>query len=227
VFWTIVSCVVGFLTGILAGFIVSLVLFLDQFSFSLAGSRVKETVKATKEITKLQDRAGARNRYRYSLGVIIDTLDQTWNSSEFREDEWPPLVHFSPEKLCVANEKGEPDSEADRWALFNEYVKPVIENVNSFSFLGRQYLDFARIFRKGPEIRQLTALTDFCNQLRAVVSEFDAAYGNNLVKMVKVNNKVVIQPVSDASPQDIKPLREAYRELHRAWGEWLRAVSFV
>ncbi|MCQ3972515.1 MAG: hypothetical protein DPW09_03600 [Anaerolineae bacterium] len=220
----------GIATGIFTSFTVGLFLFFDQFSFSLAGYCVNETVAATKEIPKLKERAEARDKYRYSLGVIIDEFNKVWRNNRFREDEWPRLVHFKFKdgQPYLANEKNEFDPNADRWAFFNEYIKPVRENINSFSFLGRQYLDVAHIFGKGSEIRKLTALTELCNKLRTVVSELDAAYESNLVKMVKVNNdEVVIQPASDEDPQAIERLRTAYRELHKAWVEWLRIVNLV
>jgi hypothetical protein len=72
----------GVLTGLITSFAVSISLFFDQFSFSVAGHGVNETVKATKEITKLNDRAKARDKYRYSLGVVIDDLSKAWESSK-------------------------------------------------------------------------------------------------------------------------------------------------
>ena len=159
------------------------------------------------------------------FGVIIDILDQTWKSDKFKEDEWPCLINFTFEdgQPCLANERQEPDPKADRWALFDEYIRPVIKNINNFSFLGIH--DLARHLFPKSKICQLNALTELCSRLRAVVSEFDAVYDSGLVRMVKANNdEIVIQPVSNANPQDVEQLRKAYCELYKAWNEWLDAA---
>jgi hypothetical protein len=222
------------LAGVIIGFVLdillSLFLSLDQFR-GYTDKRVKKTAIATQEIVKSEKRSELRNRYRYSLGVIIDKLDQIWKRDDFKfkEDAWPCLVHSADAdgQPCIANREGKPDPEADRWDLFNLYVRPVIEDVCNFSFIGKYGL--ARWFSK--DIRQLGALTELCSQLETVVSEFDAAYevkqeGKQVVKLDTVNNQVVICPTIDPiDSEDVKRLRDGYYSLYKAWGEWLKATG--
>ncbi len=223
------------LAGVGIGFVLdillSLFLSLDQFR-GYTDKRVKKTAIATQDIVKSEKRSELRNRYRYSLGVIIDNLDRIWkrNDFKFREDAWPCLVHFAKDadgQPCIANREGKPDPKTDRWDMFNLYVRPVIEDICNFSFIGRYGL--ARWFSK--DIRQLRALTELCSQLETVVSEFDAAYevkheGEQVVKLDIVNDKVVIRPTIDPTDSgDVKRLRDGYHGLYKAWRKWLKATG--
>ena len=95
----VINIIIGIVLGIVTGLVTSTIVnsrgFLD--SAARARYRVRETVKATKEILEKpkETRARTRNRYRYSLGVIIDDFDNFWKSDTFKEDEWPRLVHFA------------------------------------------------------------------------------------------------------------------------------------
>jgi hypothetical protein len=80
----------AFVAGVLLGFIANIAVGIwfsyDQFSRSSAGFRVKNTVEATQRIIdEERDRGSLRNKYRYSLGVIIDELvpADDINSSSF------------------------------------------------------------------------------------------------------------------------------------------------
>ena len=150
----IILLVAGAIVGFVLDVVLSLILSLDQY-WGYTGNRVKKVVAATREIIEAKGRSRLRNRYRYSLGVIIDILDQIWKGDNFKRDAWPCLVNFADDangRLCIADQEGKPDPKADRWDLFNRYVRPVIEDISNFSFIGRYGL--ARWFSK--DIRQLS-----------------------------------------------------------------------
>ena len=212
----------GAAVGLVTDILVTLWASLNEFSSSMASYRVNQVIEATQEIVQTKHRSGARDRHRYSLGVIIDCLDQTFGKGDgFKENEWPCLVHHTRDKQpLLADRDGTPNDKADRWDLFDLYIRPVIDDINAFSFIGRYPL-FPRFFKR---IRQLKGLTKLCTHLETVVRELDAAWAEKKVGLERVDGKVVIQPV-DWSNEDIGRLREAYRNLHRAWREWLHATN--
>ena len=229
--YLILGGIVGFIINLIAGLFFSH----DQFSSSMARYRVKDTVDATKRIIKETEKAEAdcvsrlRNKYRYSLGVIIDELELVFGrNSKFKEDEWPCLIDFDPNNnkngFRSVDEKG---NDKDRWDRFNKYVRPVVEDINSTSFIGNYSL--VRYFSK--EVRQLNALTELCNCLEKVVSELDAAFeAKSLVEIVPINpgdnSKVMIKPiVPNSSVQNINRLKKEYLNLHKAWNKWLSAAE--
>ena len=214
--------ILGLLGGFAANVVVSMAFAVAQFRFSMAGYRVQRVAEATREICGSSNRARICNKHRYSLGIIIDRLEQTFGrNGSFKSSEWPCLVHYArgtqggmPQ---IADRDGTANPKADRWDLFNLYVRPVIEDIDSFSYIGR-YLCFSKIFR------QLKALTKLCTCLENVVCEFDAAFGAGLVKLVMVNSRVVIRPTS---PGDVAQLEEEYCKLYRAWRKWLCVMGGV
>lgn len=208
--------VIGFLTSATA----SLLLSLDQFRASTAGYRVEKTIEATNEILKSMNRSRVRDRYRYSLGVIIDKLEKTFGTNNaFEKVEWPCLIDYDCKLL-------QPIKGKDRWDLFNRYVRPVIEDINGSSFIDKYYL--ARCF---PRLRQLSALTKLCKCLENVVCELDAAFeANRLIELIQVNGDAVIRPTADSinsESKSIERLRDKYHDLHTAWHEWLRITYRV
>lgn len=208
-----------FMLGVIVGLVtdagVSLLLSLDEFRSSSAGYRVNNTVRATKEILERKKGGGSssrlRDKYRYSLGVVIDNLGQEFADAPFNTDEWPCLIHQKQLQPL-----------GDRWKFFRDYVRPVVEDLGGLSFLGRYSLAYCFC----QSVRQLDALAKLCHRLEDVVCELDAAFGANnpLVELAKVNGKTVIQPIN-VSSEDIGQLREAYRNLREAWSKWLRAAG--
>jgi hypothetical protein len=207
--------------GLATDIIVTLWASLNEFSSSTASYRVDQVIEATQEILQTKYRSRARDRHRYSLGVVIDHLEQVFGKDDgFRKNEWPCLVHHTQdEQPLLANRDGTANDQADRWDFFDLYVRPVVDDINGFSFIGK-YPIFPRIHKK---TRQLKALTKLCTDLEIVVRELDAAFETKTkVRFGRVLGKVVIQPV-DSSDESIGRLREAYRSLYKAWCEWLKA----
>jgi hypothetical protein len=205
-----VSFILGFLASAIAGLLLSYL----QFSFSTAGYRVKMTVQATRKIVKARAENAytetLRDKYRYSLGVIIDELAATFGTTDdFQENEpWPRLVNSS---IHLGDD---PQTEKkDRWSLFDQCIRPVIQDINIYSFIGW--------FRLCPTICQLSALVRLCNRLETVVGELDAAFGGGLVGL-DTKDKVVRQPTTD--PAKVQSLKKKYCDLHKAWLVWLRAA---
>jgi hypothetical protein len=230
-----VSVVLSFLVeiaiGIVAGIIVGLLFLWYEFTFSTAVSRVRKAAEATREIRKAKhdSRGPLRNRYRYSLGVIIDRLDR---KDESGNDKWPPLVHFydkdkeKPPQL--ANRDGEPNLKADRWDFFELYIRPVAEDIRRFSYVSKYPL----AGRLCKETRQLGALVKLCNQLENVVCELDGAFEDKLVTldrvehrvMDKVDHIVIVRPTESAIDR-VSDLRKSYEDLDTTWRAWLCAIG--
>jgi len=215
----------GYLIGFVINLITAVLVSYYQFQFSTAGYRVKSTAKATEEIYKAhtdEKKANTeknhyigqlRNKYRYSLGVIIDILVQIWEK-DGREDARPRLVHYKQKKGCIYDRDGNEGKGADRWDFFNQFIRPVIEDINTYSFIG--WFGWCPLCPR--RIRQLSSLTKLCSQLETVVSEFDAAYGEDLVTIEKDE----VKPTSKPDPEKMREtLGEVYSSLHDAWQEWL------
>jgi hypothetical protein len=222
----------GFIGGVVSDFGVSLCLSYCQFRHSTANYRLEKTLEATKKmIESPEDRSPLRDEYRYSLGVIIDHLEQVWEKDDFKDDKWPCLFNFKDEngRLDLTDRNEKRGKVADRWDWFDQYIRPVIVDVNAYSFLGRQRLvhrlvGWLWLFRPFSEkIDQIDALTKLYNQLETVTSKFDAAYqvDPDLVEPAKADEKVVIQPTSEPDPKGLREaLRKAYCDLYHAWREW-------
>jgi hypothetical protein len=209
--------ILGILLGLVTSATVGLKLALDQFSSSVAHYRVKKTAEATKEIfdKPKSERSSLRDRYRYSLGVIIDELEQTFGKNyDFgKVEEWPCLTDYDEKKHQF---------DGDRWNRFNKYVRPVIEDVNSSSFVGKYRL--IRYFSE--DLRQLNALTIFCNCLENIVSELDAAIEAKLIEL-NDNNRIIPQSSTNSGTGSIQRLNKEYQHLHAAWCEWLRVAGIL
>jgi hypothetical protein len=217
---------IGAVVGVLTDIAVGLFFLFDEFSSSTAIHRVRKVAEATREILNSGTRCRLRDRYRYSLGVVIDRFDKTFGKArEFQDDEWPCLVHHTGgQEPQLSNRHRQTDGAIDRWDFFEQHVRPVIEDVESFSFIGR-YSHLAGRFCK--EIHQLSALARLCNQLENVMCNLDAAFeGKSLVRLCTTNGIVVVQPI-DSSNEVVERLREEYRKLHIAWRDWLHVVGLI
>jgi hypothetical protein len=205
---------VGVLLGGIVSFVVAMVVSYWQFISSTAGYRVAQAVEATQKLALNREKhidsvSTLRNQYRYSLGVIVDEFVQGFGvNGDFKHNgPWPSLI-------CP---------HSDRWKKFREQVRPVIEDINVYSFLGERPLPFAY-----PPVAQLCALTKLCNQVETVVGLLDGALEKKLVRINCAKNEVtnVEVDILDAERQEKKryqeTLAEAYRELQRRWDKWLR-----
>jgi len=133
--------------GVIGSVIAALILIWIQFRYSTAGYRVDKVREATEKITAPNaDTSLLRNKYRYSLGVIIDDLHQSFKNGFNERGPWPALVDNGDEcEPIEANKSG------DRWDKFNRYIRPVVEDINTYSFVG--------LLQLSSSLRQLRLLT--------------------------------------------------------------------
>ncbi len=202
------------LVGYLIGFLTSVYLVYWQFKRSTAGFRLTNVVKATRVITlKLEDpndnyTGTLQNKYRFSFGVVIDWCSTTFGTHRISKvpGHFPPLV----------------DINTDRWGKFKLYVRPVIEDLNPYSFLG--WLPFSR------RMKQLRTLVLLCNAIEAVVMELDAVVqidqnkGTSIVKAENPGFTINIQG-NESHKVEIDLLLAKYEELELAWHKWLDISS--
>jgi len=213
------------IVGYCIGFLSSIYLIYLQFQKSTSGYRLSNIIIATKEITsKLQDKndkyvGTLQNKYRFSLGAIIARMATTFGTKYI-----PKQPGYYPWLITIRRIDNPIDGNpwADRWIEFNTYVRPVIQDINSFAFLG--WLPV------GNRMKQLKALIKLCNKIETVVAELDA------VKQIDINQKIeIIKPDSpgytlhiDGNEQYIneyKQLIKVYGELEIAWLDWLNLVE--
>jgi hypothetical protein len=219
----IVFLVLGFILGLMG----SLMLFYSQFRRSIAGYRVNMVVKATRDITKEQLRVNPYtsffcDKYRFSLGVIIDAFTNPAFacSREFlkgqasRRGPWPRLI----------------DSvETDRWQRFADHVRPVIDDINTYTFLGF-------IGPAIPSLARLKALSDLCREIENVVGSLD---GGCEAGIVEIDSEGQIVPIAverliGVDEQSRERLRrgqdgiyEDYAKLARAWERWYACCNVL
>lgn len=201
------------LVGYLIGFLASVYLVYWQFKRSTAGFRLTNVVKATREITlKLEDSndnytGTLQNKYRFSFGVVIDWCSTTFGTQRISKvpGHFPPLV----------------DINTDRWEKFKLYVRPVVEDLNPYSFLG--WLPFSR------RMKQLRALVLLCNAIEAVVMELDAVVQidkNKGTSIVKAEDPgFTINVIGhEIYKTEIDHLTAKYTKLELAWNKWLNVA---
>ncbi len=217
--------------GVIAGFIITWYFFYKQFRKSTGGIRIKKVVDATKEYpinetdkaikkTKVQM---FRDRYRYSLGVIIDDMIQVYEyNSENTQDKRHPLFPNLTKDL-------EKNSYPDRWQKFDDFVRPVINDINPYSFLG--WLNIFQI----KNIRQLKSISKLCISLEEVFSELDACKEYEISKEIADNHildtksgtglKIKLENVKDEDKMNYDKLTEAFQNLEKSWEHWKRVVN--
>lgn len=236
---TIISLIIGAFAGYWINVAVAWKISHSQFLSSIAGHRINMTVKATVEIINSprknsDQRSRLRDKYRYSLGVIIDILERSFGKDAFStEGPWPCLTEVNKENLTenpLKNDKGE---DIDRWRYFDNYVRPVVQDINSYSFIGKsRWLRLSR--RRRETINQLDKLTQLCNQLEVAVSVLDAALEQkSLVEFYQEGSEVMIKPKlmidgeewKDHEKGVVRNLIDEYNKLHAAWIEWLRVSN--
>lgn len=203
---------VSFGIGFLASFLVGQALTYWQFNKSIAGYRLNKVILATREIIKTKASKSytgpSRNRYRYSLGVIIDGLIGTYGTKEIkkRKDLLPPMIH----------------EEGDGWETFNKYVRPVLNDLNAYSFIG------SLIFI--PKMRKLKTLIALCEQFENITGELDAIrelaksekveifeFQGGAIKICRTDNQKIIDQVDN--------LLKENDLLEERWKKWLKLIE--
>lgn len=205
--------IISVFLGTIGGLLVSLFVFYLQYKKSTASFRLKKVIDATKEAVQ-NDKNNLymgymRNRARYSLGVIIDSLIKSYKTNDNNRipNHYPNLIFITGK---------------DRWDAFNFYVRPVIQDINPYSFLG--WIPFNK------EMKQLQLLVTLCNAIENVVSELD------VVSLIEKNEEVKIIPeivpglmiLKDGNEKyidDIELLEKKYEELKNEWYKWLKIIG--
>ena len=192
-----------FWIGLIAGFALALVVVYAQFRASVAGYRVKQVIAATRKfLTDPLNTGSLRNKYRASLGVLIDGMkDMEGTGRKTTSHKWPTLIENPNE---------------DRWTLFDKYVRSVLNDINTYSFLGTKWLPI-------PYTRQLYRLTRLCQAIETTVSTLDAAFE---VPRVLTMENGEITPIEGFSDPRIVDVEEAYTELGKAWENWKRSCGY-
>jgi len=206
----IISYILGFLASLTCG----LLLIYWQFTKSIAGYRLKKVEEATHLIinetkSTISYTGTLRNRYRYSLGVIIDLLIKTFGTKDIPKSEGSYLSMLTVE--------------GDGWHRFNFYVRPVINDINNFSFIG--WLTLL------PQMKKLKILLNLCIQLENITAELDSIrlYSNSKgLNILSIKDGPILEIIEqkDASANaKIKILKNEYALLEKYWNEWLKVIG--
>lgn len=159
---SVYSFFVNPITGYVIGFFSAIGLVYWQFSKSNANERIKKIDRAIRDIVeekkklkngKVDDRTIAmlRNSNRFSLGVTLDRLTSAFDSNgvAIRDGSYPNFI----------------DDIGDRWSYYIHHVKPVVDDLNQFAFLG--WLPIKKM-------RKLNLLIKLCYRLQSIVEIHDA-----------------------------------------------------
>lgn len=205
---------ISFILGFIASFTGGVLLIYWQFSKSMAGYRLVKVEEATKSITNEYKSANSytgtiKNKYRYSLGVLIDLLTKTFGAKG--------IPKSNDQYISMLKEEG------DGWEFFNFYVRPVINDINQFSFIGWLIIL--------PKMKKLKYLLNLCKQLENVTAELDSirlyARNNNLkILSIQENYILKINSQNDASANaKIEVLKNEYNKLEKYWNYWLKVTK--
>lgn len=211
----IVYLVVGLIGGFAMSLVASYWIIYEQFEHGVGGYRMSVVAEATHKFhEEFKKPAGTRitspirDKYRYGLGVIIDDLEamDEHGYKDFGKKVCP----------CLA-ENG------DRWGRFNDYVRPVVDDINAYSFL-RKFSSTAA------PLLQLGALMDLCIQIEVVVMHLDAAFDEappiaawKEVPEQGSGEHIVI--VGDTTDSRVVVLNEEFVKLKGAWGAWKKSIG--
>lgn len=186
--------------GVIFGFFANALVVYWQFRGSTAGHRVGWVADATRELETPSKTGPPRSKFRYALGVIIDDLRKMQEDGTKDDGKWP---------LLAGNK--------DRWERFNKYVRPVLDDINNYSFLGWKGFFFL------PRSRQLRNLAKLCVQIEDVVMRIDAACERPAVAEIIDGG---ISPIDGVADEDgrLQLLEEGNIELYKAWQRWKNSV---
>lgn len=197
--------------SVLLGYIYAIKISIAQFESSTAGYRLQQVVEATQRLIELRRQspdsyAGSlRNQYRYSLGVILDKLTQEFMEERFDENApLPALIN----------------AEGDRWKRFNDHVRPVIVDINVYTFLSRSL--FAKRFNS-KSMGRLETLTKLCTQMETIVSLLDYAMEGKQPILRFENRKLSFTGQGDEKARE--RIIEEYKKLHGIWQCWCRLCA--
>lgn len=210
----------GFVLGIFASLIAGVWMARIQFKASTAKYRVDMVTNATRDIfaQRTSYLGPLRDKYRYSLGVVVEALVKGFGSEGWREDGPWPLLFPAPDENAT-----DKSCETDRWDYFDRYVRPVLTDINVYSFLARVgHPSKVLRFRPDLPLRELDCLTELCHRLEDVVGELDAACEATKIQVFTQNGEKVISRKDNA---DIATLRKAYYCLYQVWCKWLDVVG--
>lgn len=232
--------ILGAAIGFILGLIGTVIILILQFSRSIAAYRVNGVAQATEKIRSANangEYSGVLiDRYRFSLGVIIDEFTKPCFAKTFAEgrvedtDLWPCLVDFNPQKTSGA----EKVYELDRWGRFLRNVRPVMDDINDFALLTivadhllSPYL-FLDVFPKSSPLLRLQRLGQLCQKIETTVGLLDGAFEKNMVELTSDNHIKAIEfdSVRGEVPSKLEfeghkaELSNAYQELSCAWVAW-------
>ncbi|PCJ23403.1 MAG: hypothetical protein COA97_11750 [Flavobacteriales bacterium] len=208
----LIEHIISFIIGFVASLSVAMTIIYWQFKHSMAGYRLRKIEEATHKIAekkKLNTYTGMeRNRYRYSLGVILDRLIGSYGTNDI-----PKLENLHPAMLA---------QDGDGWGTFNLYVRPVINDINAFSFIS--WLSFL------PMLKKLGLIFKLCEQLENVTAEMDAIRLLQRTKKIKilefVGENISITNSNDSDVQEqINQLLAELENLERCWKKWLTCIN--
>jgi len=180
----------GFVMGILASILAGLRLSFLQFKYSTAGFRVQSVAEATNQFANRSNNTSTlRDKYRYSLGVIIDEL-QNWPKDN---TQFPLVAQLS----------------GDRWQRFHNDIRPVINDVNVYAFVSSFRLPFFRVLFDVKLVKQLGTLVKLLNQLEQITAEIDAAFEIKAIEETDGKLRLTQQDTS---------LQANFAQLRKTWG---------
>lgn len=206
------NIIISIITGVLASGIVAYVLLFTQYKKSISKHRLDKISQATRKIIELATKgeyAGyLRNRYRYSLGVILDMCAASYGikPDQKKENLYPGLIPGPDEKGNIK----------DGWHIFNLYIRPVIEDINQFS-----HLVLIKIFC----LRKLAILQELLIILENIVEDLDALrlyeINNNIQIIEYEGNHIRLNETSREVPE-LNILTGHYDDLEKVWYKWVK-----
>lgn len=236
----IILLILGGILGFIFGLTGNVVMLMAQFSSSIAAYRVNGVTDATRQITSANERGEytgvLTDRYRYSLGVLIDEFTKQCFKETFMaghtldEAIWPCLVDYDSRRPTSAEKM----AGVDRWARFERYVRPVVNDINDFAllyFVG-QMVDpfrFLGISRRCLSLVRLQALGKLCREIETTVGLLDGAFEKGVVYLSEANHVTPVnlddmcfvdQNTKTQHRAHQESLFDSYRQLSLAWVAW-------
>lgn len=164
--------------GYVIGFLSAIGLIYWQFCKSIANRRLMKIQDALGRIIKERndgkngkedDRTIAmlRNKYRFSLGVTIDRMTNTYdaNGNRILNDFLPNFINYKPEKSTNKKEETILKETGDRWNYYKDRIRPVIDDLTQFAFLG---------WIPSRKMKMLKLVVSFCYSVQSIVELHDA-----------------------------------------------------
>ncbi len=210
-----------FLVGVFTGIIANGLFMYSQFRNSIAVYRLRDVVEATRQLKvwhrENRSKSALRDRYRFSLGVILDDLMNPANKQHLVT--W----HFAFEWNERDATKEKQGWEKDRWAKYLTHVRPVFEDVHTYSFLG---VLGAAI----PDARRLHQLSELCRKFEIFTGLLDACFdsGDAAVReyvAAKTHTNYAGDRIEPPNNEWIDKLESAAAALDKQWRLWLKLCS--